>query len=174
MKAFSPTPSEPTRRPVLLAFLQNQWFNEPQRVQKVFERYPEQRRDLIREFLFMGCRSGRNLLKAFGKELCSHHIVWEEVSPEIGGYSASVFPPDPDHIQNTLDEVQPDLVLLFGRIPERGVLPLWKGPHLIGPHPTARGKDTQALLSRMSRELQTYLSQAETLRLPPEDTRLPL
>src|SRR5580693_5868087 len=80
----------------ILGFLQNAWFKDPVGAQKIFDRYPERRNELIARFLFAGCLTGRNLRKALGEDLCET-IIWEETSPKIGGYSSARFPPEPEH-----------------------------------------------------------------------------
>lgn len=131
----------------ILAFLQNQWFKDPEKVKAVFERYPDMRNDLIRRYLFMGCLTGHRLEKVFGEEVCSQ-ITWEEASPEVGGFSASKFPADSVHIANAIITHSPDIVLAFGRIAANGVMAalpqIENHPipinfrFITGPHPTSR------------------------------------
>jgi hypothetical protein len=120
----------------IVAFLQNQWFKDPEGIKQIYERWPDKREKLNAAYLFMGCKTGKNLRKAFG-DLCDE-IVWEEVSPEIGGHSASSFPPDPEHIKRVIEKHQPDVVLMFGKIAQDGVTPLWRGPKIAFPHPAYR------------------------------------
>lgn len=63
---------EPTR---IVAFLQNQWFRDPERVkqiiQRMVDRYDEKDPQEIREFyiaayLFMGCLTGKRLQASCG------------------------------------------------------------------------------------------------------------
>jgi hypothetical protein len=120
----------------IVAFLQNQWFHEPEKVRSIYARNPGRREALNKRFLFAKSFTGRRLRAAFG-ELCDE-IVWEETSPEIGDKSSAEFPPDAEHIQRVLDKHQPDLVLLFGRNALKGVSPLWTGATVCFPHPAAR------------------------------------
>lgn len=83
---------------VILAILQNQWFRNPAKAREIYERNPELRNKLIAGFLFSGCLTGRRLQSAFG-DLCDS-IIWEESSPEIGGFSVSKFTHDPEHIKS--------------------------------------------------------------------------
>ncbi len=131
----------------IVAFLQNQWFKDPEGVKAMFAEHPECRERYIEAFLFMGCLTGKRLRAVFGEELCNQ-IVWEEISPEIGGHSASKFPPDPAHIERVLRKHAPDVVLCFGKLATNGVLATLSNPELRdlphgfdlvhGPHPAAR------------------------------------
>lgn len=99
----------------ILAFLQNQWFKDPEKAAEIFERHPDRRNDLIRLYLFAGCLTGRRLSAAFGDPLC-RMITWEETSPRIGGESGSKFKPDFAHIRAAIEKHRPDVVVCFGRI----------------------------------------------------------
>ena len=136
----------------VLAILQNQWFNDPDHVRHLFDRYPRARRRMIAYALFAGCKTGRILKLAFGEEWC-RKIVWEEASPEIGGKASSVFPADPAHLRAVIDEVKPTIILAFGRIASDGIAAIMPMPDLVPAatiinviHPTARGVDTLPLL----------------------------
>ena len=137
----------------ILAIMQNQWFRDPEAVKRIMAKRPTWRRQLIARFLFAGCKSGRALKQAFGSSI--EDIVWEEASPEIGGESSSSFPADPKHLQEVLDDVQPDVVLAFGRIAERGLdglVPVEK--LIVGPHPAARHPKVPMLLRSMALQLE--------------------
>jgi hypothetical protein len=131
----------------ILAFMQNQWFKNPEKVRAQYERYPDMRNDLIARYLFMGCLSGRRLQAALGEALCDQ-IVWEEASPEIGGNSASKFPADAKHIAGAIIKHNPDVVFAFGKIASDGVLSAFAEIEshptpinfrlITGPHPAAR------------------------------------
>jgi hypothetical protein len=131
---------------VIVAFLQNQWFKDPQRVEKIYARHAtlEERASLNARCLFRGCLTGKRLDAAFGKDLCNE-IVWEEASPKKSGKSSGAFPADADHIRRIIEHYRPDVVLCFGRVAVQGVLNslrLIQGVHSIeirgGPHPAAR------------------------------------
>lgn len=134
---------------IVLAVLQNQWFKDPDRVRAMLaDKTPEFRRIFIKRALFAGCKTGRVLKSVFGEHV--NTIVWEEASPHIGGFSASAFPADSDHLRKALEEVRPDIVLAFGAIAISGVRPLWPRDKLIaGPHPTNRARETVGLLYDM-------------------------
>lgn len=133
----------------ILAVLQNQWFHNPEKVKAIIERTPKARRKIITYSLFAGCRTGRVLKQVFGDD-CARRFVWEEASREIGGHASSSFPADPAHLQAVLDEVHPDVVLAFGRIASDALAKLVPQDKLIaGPHPTARGPTTAAMLLAM-------------------------
>lgn len=145
----------------IVAFLQNQWFDRPEVVRKVYDEHPERRERLNSAYLFMGCKTGRMLKSAFGKDLCDQ-IVWENVSPEIGGEASSKFPPDPEHVARVLEKHQPGIVLLFGKVAESAshMIPAGK-ILLIGPHPAARSPATLANLRVMRMELEKVMAYAE-------------
>lgn len=129
---------------VIVAFLQNQWFNDPDGVREILARHDERfRRRFLASTLFMGCLTGRRLCAAFGEALCGR-IIWEEASREIGGRAASVFPPDLAHIHAVIAELRPTYVLTFGKVAMDGVArastvgPLPFFTVVAGPHPAAR------------------------------------
>lgn len=137
----------------VLAFLQNTWVRDVPRCEAILaELSVRDRRRVQQAWLFMGCLTGRRLKAAFGEDGV-YDIEWDNASPRLGGVACSVFPPDPDHIRAALEEVQPDVVLVFGKVAEAGVAPLWNGPLLRGPHPAARGSEVPAMLRAMAVEL---------------------
>jgi len=133
----------------VLAILQNQWFKNPAKVREIYERNPELRNRLIARFLFAGCLTGRRLRAAFG-DLCDS-IIWEEASPEIGGFSASRFIPDPEHIKAAIEKHEPEIVICLGKVAGdavRSVCCKTNVRHpavMFGPHPAARVDPMPAL-----------------------------
>jgi hypothetical protein len=117
-------------------------------VKQTYAAYPNQRERITAMLLFgFGNYTGRRVRQAFGDDLCDR-IVWENASPEIGGRSDSVFPPDPQHIRAVLHKHNPDLVITFGKVAFDGLneamsLPgdgiLFAYIHTV--HPAARGAD---------------------------------
>lgn len=140
------TPAPPTlyTGPVL-GFLQNTWVNDVPRCQKILDECGSEgeRRYMTTAWLFMGCLTGRRLEAVFGEDAV-REIVWDNASPKLAGVSSGSFPPDPEHIR---------IVLAFGRVAQKGILPLWDGPLVCGPHPTARGAETLPGLREMARQL---------------------
>jgi len=136
----------------ILAVMQNQWFKNPDRMRTILDHGLKRglkRHDFIMRTLFMGCKTGRVLKSVFGETLC-RSIIWEEASPNIGGHASSAFPADVNNLQTILEEINPDLVLAFGRIASDTLIPLVpESMLLIGPHPAARGNDTVARLEAM-------------------------
>lgn len=67
---------------IVLAFLQNQWFHRPERMEELLQgrHYKGDRELFIRTFLFFRCTTGKRLQRAFGEDWCGK-IVWDEVSP---------------------------------------------------------------------------------------------
>lgn len=130
---------------IILAFLQNQWFRDPDAARRAFARHPDQRNRLIGMYLFMGCLTGRRLTMTLGEELCDQ-IIWEECSPEVGGQSSAAFPADIEHMRNAIALHKPDVILAFGRIAERGLEGIGvRPPLIIGPHPAARAGAIEGL-----------------------------
>jgi hypothetical protein len=144
---------------IVLAFLQNMWFKDPNKVRAVFQRNPEHRNQLIATYLFMGCLTGRRLLQVFGDDLCDK-IIWEECSPEIGGRACALFPPDVAHMRAAIEKHHPDIVLGFGAV-AREALSLICPPGtrtILAPHPAARGNKTVTELKRAAERLAELLS----------------
>lgn len=141
----------------VLAFLQNMWVRDPERVKAMIAKDGEVfRRRFMHYALFAGCLTGRRLRAAFGHWCDS--IIWEEVSREIGGKASSVFPADISHIAQRIAEEKPDVILVFGHIATEGLARAGYGgvplPKLItGPHPAARSTDVERLLLGMRRQL---------------------
>jgi hypothetical protein len=139
----------------ILAFLQNQWFKNPERAAAIYARRPELRRKLNARFLFAGCLTGRRLRMSLGDDLC-REIEWEEVSKEVAGESSGAFPPDPKHVAAVLEEVKPDVVLLFGKIAEE-IEHMVPCKVIKAPHPAARGKEIPGRLDAAAEELRIWL-----------------
>lgn len=157
----------------VLAILQNQWFKNPERVQRIYDAHAgdwDHISKLNRAYLFMGCATGRRLRAAFGQWCEPQNIVWHEANPRKAGEASGVFPPDTDHIHKFLCHHRPDVVICFGRVAAdglRGVLagvqgrlfpvggfgPFPEFKSLYAPHPAARGADTCKLLADVRREL---------------------
>jgi len=153
----------------IVAFLQNQWFKDPEGIKAMFAEHPERRERYIEAFLFMGCLTGKRLQAVFGEDLCGQ-IVWEEISPEIGGHSSSKFPADPAHIERVLRKHNPDVVLAFGKLAGDGLLSTLSNPNLrelphgfkilYGPHPAARNGAVEGLKA-MQKQLVAAMRKAE-------------
>lgn len=139
---------------VVVAFLQNQWFKEPEKMESLQVRMGRER--FVRTFLFWSCLTGKRLRKAFTEEICDE-IIWEEASDKIGGKASSAYPADPVHIQAVLDKHKPDVVLTFGSIAGPALQKIKDGGatwHLIsGPHPVARGAGICERLTVMAESL---------------------
>jgi len=147
----------------ILAIMQNQWFQSPERVREILQRNAHRhgfqqafcRRALARSF------SGRRLLAAFGEDRF-REIRWENASRELGRESSSVFPADIEHVRAVLATVQPDVVLTFGGVARDAVCTVqtqhsrWQW--IVGPHPAARASDVPARLSTMASDLETLIA----------------
>ena|ERR1700761_9019971 len=163
----------------IVAFMQNQWFDEPDEVRAMLDRQrdcgeftQEQmrekvRRRLIHYALFAGCLSGRRLKKTFGE--MTQSIIWEEASREIGGHAASSFPADMDHIKAVLKEESPDVVLTFGKTATQAIevvrsltTPTWE--FIPCCHPAARHVTVEVDLLRAAEKLHKYIDSHEPVR----------
>lgn len=134
----------PYMKKTIVAFLQNLWVKNPDRVREMFARRPDGREFMLRMLLFRGGRTGKILRENLGQDLCNQ-IVWEESTTQIGGDAKSVFPPEPEHIRRVLLKHQPEIVLAFGKVAAQavfGVLPALPPPAMVhflsAPHPCAR------------------------------------
>ncbi len=137
----------------IVAFLQNQWFRNPEGIKAMFAENPERRERYIEAFLFMGCLTGKRLQAVFGEELCGA-IIWEEISPEIGGHASSKFPANPAHIRAVLEKHKPTVVLAFGKLASDALRSMEVDAAIIyGPHPAARNGAIEGL-----RKMRTELS----------------
>lgn len=153
----------------VVAILQNQYFNNPEKMRRMFEANPERREWLIGATLFMGCTTGKRLYTVFGRQW-RLDIVWEEASREIGGKSNSCFPADPEHIKAVLAKHKPDVVLAFGKIacdamkglsahvPKRCKL-------ITGPHPAARHATVMEELREVRRLLDVEVRKRKVVKL---------
>jgi hypothetical protein len=133
----------------IVAFLQNTWVRDPDRVRYMIATHgPDYRRRLIMYALFAGCVTGRNLRKQLGQDLCDS-IVWEEASTTITGRASDKVLADLSHISATLDLHHPDLVIAFGKVAREALRELIPTLHLIeSPHPAARSAADQASFKR--------------------------
>jgi len=143
-----------------VAFLQNAWFRNPEKVRDQIARGGEPfRRKLLEYALFAGCLTGRRIRTAFGEDLCGL-ILWEETTREIAGDPKTVFPADLGHMAQVLADHHPRVVLAFGRIAAEALgslNPPWTGPVVTLPHPAARQPDTLDRLRLGAGELHTLL-----------------
>lgn len=151
-------------KPTILAIMQNQWFNDPQKVRAMIERDKtgKLRRRMIEYALFAGCKSGQVLRRVFGN-LCEE-MIWEEASPEIGGHSSSSFPANIPHLVRVIEEIRPHIIIGFGRIAEDGLTQVMRDAvygkrWIFTTHPTARGDDTIKKLIEAKGYLDRYISE---------------
>jgi hypothetical protein len=155
----------------IVAFLQNQWFKNPEKAKAIFVKHPDAREELIARFLFAGCLTGKRLAEAFGD--WTDKIIWEEISRDVGGHSAAAFRPDMDHIREVILKHKPYVVLAFGKIAHNALTMLRAAPgcpwHFISAcHPAARGNDTMVRLHRAA-----YLLKYFVERISEESTHAP-
>ena len=161
-------------QPVVVAFLQNLWFRNPERMKLIYDKYIAReepgkgRQRFIRDFLFFGCLTGKRLDAAFEPvfgDQWRRRIVWEESHQQWGGESSACFEYDADHMRQVMLDHKPDVVMLFGKVALGG----WKAGKLEtatdrrlviieGPHPAARGADVPIQLRHMAYVLQSEMA----------------
>lgn len=143
----------------IVAFLQNQWWHDPEGVKKRIADHatPEVFRLRLISYGLSICTTGKRLekylLPVIGPEIWKM-ILWENSSREIGGKSKSAFPADPDHMQTVINEQDPDVILCFGVIARQGldqcrILSDTDVVHAV--HPASRG--TLKTLEEMAQEI---------------------
>ena len=148
--------------PVILAFLQNMWVRDPERVKRDIAKHGEELRLRYIEYaLFAGCKTGRNLKKAFGQELIDK-IIWEETTREIAGDAKTIFPADLEHITKCFDVHKPEIVVTFGKIAEDSVSRAWcnlelRPIHLRAHHPASRNPASYQTLADVAEKLKEYV-----------------
>lgn len=158
----------------IVAFLQNMWFRDPERMKKIFvDQFHSDREHFIRTWLFWSCLTGKRLRSIFGEDLCDE-IIWEEQSPEIGGKSSASFPADYSHIRRVLTKHQPQIVIAFGVKAKQALCKIktedranWE--FLSAPHPAARSPNTVLALYETWTCLNKILSTGNLItgNLPP-------
>lgn len=143
----------------IVAFLQNQWFYNADRVRAHYarrqgeplEQWWARRARWNGRYLFGGCLTGRRLLEAFGEKVCDR-IIWENVSPRIANKASECFGVDWAHVAEVNLHFKPDIVLLFGKVAQSAQI---QAPQIIrGPHPAARHAGVVDELREMAHELQ--------------------
>lgn len=151
----------------IVAFLQNQWWRDPEGVKKTIARSatPEKCRLRLIQYGLSICTTGKRLAKyllpVIGRESWGD-IHWENSSREIGGKSSSSFPADLEHMKAVIDDQKPDVILCFGKIAEKGLRQLDVAPHigvLYSVHPASRG--TLQTLSLLASSLKVLIVDRE-------------
>ncbi len=146
-----------TQKPVL-AFLQNMWVKNPERVKAEIKKHGEEYRTrLLRYCLFAGCKTGRNLTKAFGEDLLEL-IAFEETTREIAGDPKTIFPADASHIGNAITVHKPLIVVTFGTIAREAVQPYWTGMFIKAHHPASRNTASYQTLTDAATRLRGLLT----------------
>lgn len=148
----------------IVAFLQNQWYKNPARVEKMLAQIEDagerekRRQRFATRALFAGCLTGTRLLQALGSPLCNA-IYWENASTEISDFASASPPANLDHMRAVLDQQNPELVIAFGKTASNAMLQL-RAPEafIMGPHPAARGPETMAQLKRIAEEIHQRLA----------------
>lgn len=145
----------------IVAFMQNMWVREPQRIHDQLARVKPSQREKLRSMLihyclFAGCLTGRRLKAAFGDELCEE-IIWDEASPVICDNARHIPPADAVHILEVLKRHEPDIVIAFGKSARAALKELWQGHLICSPHPACRRIEDLLYLHQAARELHSLL-----------------
>jgi len=139
-----------------LAFFQNLWVRDPDRVRSMIERRGEKFRISLIRTLILNSHTGKRLQAAFGDLL--GRLEFEEASPAIAGDAKTICQPDPTHILAAIERVDPACVVTFGAVARESVSALWNGPLICAPHPAARQRNTMNLLRLSAREFREHLA----------------
>lgn len=148
-----------------MALLQNQYFNDPVRAAKLLQRYIEHEPDVgrhqfVADMLFMGCKTGQRILRAFGEDF-ARSMVFEETSTQMGGHAASSFPIDFAHVISAIHRIKPGVLVTFGvkamaaatHIEVNAILDREKIHVYHAPHPAARHATVEAELAAVAMEV---------------------
>lgn len=141
-----------------LAFLQNMWVKDPERVRKAIEEDGEEfRRRFMRYALFAGCKTGRMITKAFGKSLVEA-MEFEETTRVISGNPKEILPVDLVHMRNAIELHKPKVIIAFGAIAHNAMAQI---PHaakyIQAHHPASRHPDSYQNLVTAAKTLNSYL-----------------
>lgn len=142
----------------IVAFLQNQWWRDPEGVKKRIANHanPEEFRRRLIVWGLQGCKTGKVLerrLAAVIGPITFKKIHWENSSRKIGGKSASSFPADLIHMQKVIHGQEPDVILAFGKIAQAGLQQFIIPDNIVvleAVHPASRGSLTTLDLMAMA------------------------
>jgi hypothetical protein len=158
----------------ILAFLQNQWFENPERAEALYARWGPEKRHKLNAMLLAASPTGRRLERSFGD--LYGEILWDEASLVRSARPNVRVKADPEHMARVLVAERPKVVLLFGAVAQDGwgptlsiAGPLLGGYEMImlrGPHPVARGKDTRPELDAMAASVRGMRLDAERRAVP--------
>lgn len=105
----------------ILCILQNQWAENPERVQALHAKHPGRRAEIIGRMLFMGCLTGRRIEKVFGDLMQEHSFIFEEASAVVTLQSHSKPPHNTQHVRSVIERYSPDVIIAFGNCAQRAV-----------------------------------------------------
>ena len=145
-------------RRVTYGLLQNMWVTEPGRMEGVLRRNLGRHRSVIGRLLCAGTSlTGRRLKAAFGNRMSD--IEWDNACGlQIGAKASACFSPDRDHVARALDELRPDVVLVFGAVARSAMDGQTCQARVIyGPHPAARQRGVAQRLVEMAAEHGEFL-----------------
>jgi hypothetical protein len=135
--------------PRILCVLQNQWFKEPQKAEAMYARHPDVDEKLgLNKTLLFGSPTGQTIRRVFGEDL-AEGMFFINASPQIGGFAASHFKADLNHISFMIEHVRPEIIIAFGVQARLGVGKVWSGKTIFCDHPAShnRKKTTLSLLN---------------------------
>ena len=144
--------------PVILGLLQNMWVRDPAAARRLIERHGARgRRAMIRTFM-PRTASGRALRRAFGSLF--ERITWENAASVVAGRSDAAPPADHLHLRRIVEELQPDVVVAFGRIAVDACRAAKLSPLIEARHPSPRSAGRTALpaLTAAASELREFVA----------------
>lgn len=157
---------------VVLAFLQNMWVKDPEKVQQSLDRHldnPMFWNRMTKGLLFSGCKTGRVLIQTFGTDLIEN-IIFDECTKEICNNPKTIPTPDLIHIETTLLRLKPDIIITFGKIafntinnftPELQARTILNYRIIEAPHPAARQPITINKLREVAEKLKAIMALEE-------------
>ncbi len=139
----------------VIGFLQNCWFlpDTPTYIIDMYLTNHEYRRKVLAR-----SRTGRSLQRAFGSYF--NEIWWDNASLLVGDHPSTKFDHDLQHMQKTIDAVDPLAVVAFGRVACHGMQELYRGkdskPWHAFPHPMAYGLSSAQMTGFAEEVIQKY------------------
>lgn len=162
----------------VMAFLQNAWARDPQKMQAIMDRHDDDldfRADLTGRYLALSF-TGKRLIRTLGTHWFND-IIWEECTKVIAGESKSCPPPDHAHIFRVLDHHKPSVVIAFGNVAQEAVFDKFDGWKIAMPHPAARQSDVPTklqecgkFLTSMKESYPKFLAALSTHEMPFPET----
>ncbi len=145
---------------VILGLLQNMWVKDPAAARRLIERHGSRgRRAMIRTFM-PRTASGRALRQAFGDLF--DRVTWENAASVVAGRSDAAPPADHLHLRRLVEDLEPAVVVAFGRLAVDAARAAKLTPLIEARHPSPRscGKTGLPSLDAAAAELRQFVQGA--------------